>query len=108
MYIRRFKYKPDDVDCRLCTEFRKRRCTQEGCPWITERIEAGVVSYAEAVQKILSKHPLISGRLVSLVDSYSGTFWIDDRHQNRMDGSIISWATIPGAIPHPTTQHCIC
>ena len=45
MYIRRFKYKPDDVDCRLCTEFRKRKCTLEGCPWIAERIEAGVVSY---------------------------------------------------------------
>lgn len=84
MYIRRFKYKPDDVDCRLCTEFQKRRCTQEGCPWIAERIEAGVVSYAEAVQKILSKHPLIAARLVSLVSSYPGTFWIDDRHQNRM------------------------
>ena len=76
MYIRRFKYKPDDVDCRLCTEFRKRKCTLEGCPWIAERIEAGVVSYAEAVMKVFSSYGLLRHRLADLVDSYPGTFWM--------------------------------
>ena len=85
MYIRRFKYKPDDVDCRLCTEFRKRKCTLEGCPWIAERIEAGVVSYAEAVMKVFSSYGLLRHRLADLVDSYPGTFWIDERHRNRME-----------------------
>ena len=85
MYIRRFKYKPDDVDCRLCTEFRKRKCTLEGCPWIAERIETGVVSYAEAVMKVFSSYGLLRHRLADLVDSYPGTFWIDERHRNRME-----------------------
>ena len=85
MYIRRFKYKPDDVDCRLCTEFRKRKCTLEGCPWIAERIEAGVVSYAEAAMKVFSSYGLLRHRLADLVDSYPGTFWIDERHRNRME-----------------------
>lgn len=85
MYIRRFKYKPDDVDCRLCTEFKKRKCTLEGCPWIAERIEAGVVSYAEAVMKVFSSYGLLRHRLADLVDSYPGTFWIDERHRNRME-----------------------
>ena len=85
MYIRRFQYKPDDVDCRLCTEFRKRKCTLEGCPWIAERIEAGVVSYAEAVMKVFSSYGLLRHRLADLVDSYPGTFWIDERHRNRIE-----------------------
>ena len=85
MYIRRFKYKPDDVDCRLCTEFKKRKCTLEGCPWIAERIEAGVVSFAEAVMKVFSSYGLLRHRLADLVDSYPGTFWIDERHRNRME-----------------------
>lgn len=85
MYIRRFKYKPDDVDCHLCTEFKKRKCTLDGCPWIAERIEAGVVTYAEAVEKVFSSHSLLHHRLAALVESYPGSFWIDDRHQSRME-----------------------
>lgn len=108
MYIRRFKYKPDDVDCRLCTEFKKRKCTLEGCPWIAERIEAGVVSYAEAVMKC------------SLLTAYFGTDWLIwwipiPEHSGLMNGTgtewnglVISWATTPGAILQPTMQHCTC
>ena len=43
MVLNRFRYKPEDVDCKLCTEYRHRRCIQPSCPWLAERIEAGVV-----------------------------------------------------------------
>lgn len=47
MYINTFKYTPEDVDCKLCTEYVKKfGCTACGCPWMAERIEAGVVSYS--------------------------------------------------------------
>lgn len=46
MYIRKFTYSAEDVDCKLCTEYaRKTGCRHEVCPFLAERIEAGVVSY---------------------------------------------------------------
>ena len=53
MYINTFKYTPADVDCKLCTEYVKIfGCTACGCPWMAERIEAGVVGYAEVVRQM--------------------------------------------------------
>ena len=50
MYIRRFTYKKEDVDCKLCTEYRgRKKCPHKICPYITERIEAMAVTYHEAV-----------------------------------------------------------
>lgn len=50
MYINTFQYTPEDVDCKLCTEYRKEAgCAACGCPWLAERIEAGVIGYREAV-----------------------------------------------------------
>ena len=47
MYINTFKYSPQDVSCQLCTEYVKKvGCTALRCPWLAERIEAGVVGYA--------------------------------------------------------------
>ena len=52
MYINTFKYTPKDVSCQLCTEYvKKLGCTALRCPWLAERIEAGVVGYREAVMK---------------------------------------------------------
>lgn len=45
MHIRDYKYTAEDVDCRYCTEFRHGRCRAIKCPWLNERIEAGVISY---------------------------------------------------------------
>ena len=52
MYINTFKYTPKDVSCQLCTEYvKKLGCTALRCPWLAERIEAGVVGYREAVME---------------------------------------------------------
>ena len=52
MYINTFKYTPKDVSCQLCTEYvKKLGCTALRCPWLAERIEAGVVGYHEADRK---------------------------------------------------------
>ena len=51
MYINTFKYAPKDVSCQLCTEYvKKLGCTALRCPWLAERIEAGVVGYRRAAE----------------------------------------------------------
>lgn len=50
MYIRNYTYSAEDVDCKFCTEVVGRKeCRQKVCSYYAERIEAGVISYAEAV-----------------------------------------------------------
>ena len=85
MYINTFKYTPADVDCKLCTEYVKKfGCTACGCPWMAERIEAGVVSYAAAVRWLFGgvEHEAFIQRLGQLVLHYRGSFWLSAEHEN--------------------------
>lgn len=85
MYIRRFTYKKEDVGCKLCTEFRgRKKCPHKICPYITERIEAGAVTYQEAVNAMVHSGCQLIRRLPKLMQTYSGSFWLDDRHKSRM------------------------
>ena len=82
MKIRDFKYTPEDVDCRYCTKFIRGRCRANGCPWLNERIEAGVIGYAEALDEtFLEFAPL--RRRVKLVSACSHSFWKDEQHRQR-------------------------
>lgn len=86
MYIRRFTYKKEDVGCKLCTEFRgRKKCPHKICPYITERIEAGAVTYQEAVNAMVHSGCQLIRRLPKLMQTYSGSFWLDDRHKSRME-----------------------
>ena len=86
MYINTFRYKPEDVDCNLCTEYKsKAGCTACGCPWLAERIEAGVVSYNDAVTETFAGYPALRWRLNLLLRLYPGTLWLDEAHHQRMD-----------------------
>ena len=68
MYINTFKYTPADVDCKLCTEYVKKfGCTACGCPWMAERIEAGVVGYAEVVRQMFPHDKRLMARLEPLI-----------------------------------------
>ena len=86
MYIRRFTYKKEDVDCKLCTEYRgRKKCPHKICPYITERIEAGAVTYQEAVNAMVHPGCQLIRRLPKLMQTYSDSFWVDDRHKSRME-----------------------
>ena len=65
MYINTFQYTAADVDCKLCTQYggKKRGCKAEGCPWLAERIEAGVVGYEEAVMETFPHDAHMDARL---------------------------------------------
>lgn len=87
MYINTFKYKPEHVDCKLCTEYvKKQGCPANGCPWLAERIEAGVVDYREMVMETFSAYRCLTPRLNLLVKLFPGTLWTDEAHRQRMEG----------------------
>lgn len=85
MYINTFKYTPKDVSCQLCTEYvKKLGCTALRCPWLAERIEAGVVGYREAVMETLPRDRRLSSRLNLLIKHYPGSLWSNEQHERRM------------------------
>lgn len=85
MYINTFKYTPKDVSCQLCTEYvKKLGCTTLRCPWLAERIEAGVVDYREAVMETFPRDRRLSSRLNLLIKHYPGSLWSNEQHERRM------------------------
>lgn len=58
MFVCTFRYRPKHVACYLCTEYKQKQgCTLPVCPWLAERIEAGVVGYQEAVMATIPREP---------------------------------------------------
>ena len=85
MYINTFKYTPKDVSCQLCTEYvKKLGCTALRCPWLAERIEAGVVGYREAVLETFPHERRLFQRLNLLIKYYPGSLWSSEQHERRM------------------------
>lgn len=85
LYIRSFTYTAEDVDCKLCTEYEKKKgCRHEVCPYIAERIEAGVVTYQIAVTAMVPSTSSICKRLPKLFREYPGSLWADASHKTRM------------------------
>ena len=78
-----YQYKPEDVDCKYCAEWRHRRCQAAGCPWLAERIEAGKVSYATVILKMFRnvKDADIVRRLGQLVLNFRGSLWLSAEHE---------------------------
>ena len=87
MYLNTFRYTPEMVDCKLCTEYRKTKgCTAQGvCPWLAERIEAGVVGYGEAVMGSFHHRPRLQTRLTMAEQLFNGSLWADEQHQQRFN-----------------------
>ena len=82
MKIRDFKYTPKDVDCRYCTKFIRGHCRANGCPWINERIEAGIIGYTEALEETFLEFTSLRRR-VKLISACSSSFWKDEQHRQR-------------------------
>ena len=84
MLLNRHVYRPEDVACTYCTKVRT--CKKGGsnrtvCPWLQERLEAGVVNYAELMLSLLSPScPISCKRISDLILSYSGSMFSKNRH----------------------------
>ena len=79
MHIRDYKYTAEDVDCRYCTEFHHGRCRAIKCPWLNERIAAGVISYHDAVNESFSSRSPLLRRIRLVLTFYDKSFWKDDK-----------------------------
>ena len=82
----KMNYSPEEVACCYC-EYGTTHgtCTINLCPFIAERIEAGVVGYREVVADTFPRPSKLTRRLNTLVNGFSGSLWADDRHQIRME-----------------------
>jgi len=85
MVIRNFKYTPEDVDCRYCTEFIRGRCRAPKCSWVKERVEAGVLSYQEAVHEAFDERSPIRFRVQLVLSFYDKSFFKDEAHLRRFE-----------------------
>lgn len=82
-----FKYEMKDVECKFCTEYRgkKRGCPHAVCPWLAERIEAGVVGYEEALLDSFPNDPRLEDKLRTAVQLFHGSLWLNEGHRQRME-----------------------
>lgn len=86
MFINTFKFSPEDVSCALCTNYVKKQggCTFPHCPWLAERMEAGVVGYQEAVMETFANAVHLPLRLQWLIAEFPGSLWGNEQHERRM------------------------
>ena len=82
----RMKYTPEEVACCYC-EYGTTHgtCTVSICPFISERIDAGVVGYREVVADTFPGHSKLTPRLNSLIRAFPGSLWTEDQHKVRME-----------------------
>ena len=86
MKIRDDRYTPEDVDCGFCVLYQPEAGVTTGCcPFLRERLEAGVVGYQEAVREAVKPNPRLRRRLNRLIATYPGTFWVSTEHKRRME-----------------------
>ena len=89
--MNRFRYAPEDVDCKLCTKYQGKESPCADCPWRAERIEAGVVGYEEAVSGTIPEYfrkadlKKMRPRLNAAVSAFSGSLFRDTAHKRRME-----------------------
>ena len=87
LQINTFHYSPEDVDCILCAKYggKKRGCTVKACPWLAERIEAGVVGYEEAARDTFPHDARLDARLRTVVRRFTGSLFLTPAHERRME-----------------------
>lgn len=92
----KFKYTAQDVDCEYCLYRANHRCSIGlVCPFIPERIEAGVLSYKDVLCYTFRGVSIrFAARLGFLVGTFPGSFWCDCEHYYRFE-ALCSMAVVP-------------
>ena len=83
MFLLTYKYRPEDVECKYCTQFCICRHQSRTCPWLQERLDAGVVSYTEIMLSLLDTPgcPIDCRRMAELLASFPGSMWLSQGHE---------------------------
>ena len=86
MILCRFRYRPEDVDCKNCTEYRKKRDAPQVCPWLEERAEAGVVTYGALASAFYKSwmDGMLGGRLRRVLSGKEAVTYYDEHHAGRL------------------------
>lgn len=82
----RFRYRPEDVVCKHCTEYRRGRCIEGVCPWLEERVEAGAVTYASLAAEFYRKwrETELGERIRELLHGKRAIAYYDNDHAGRL------------------------
>ena len=94
----KFKYTKENTDCNFCTEYKRKLCTAHPCPWITERIEAGVLAYDPKIQETTDEVvQRLEQRKVRL-DVEAGTISLENEQRSRILSALASSGLTPEAV----------
>ena len=86
MILCRFRYRLEDVDCKNCTEYRKKRDAPQVCPWLEERAEAGVVTYGALASAFYKSwmDGMLGGRIQRVLSGKEAVTYYDEHHAGRL------------------------
>lgn len=73
------------ADCILCTEYKQKKCGLHRCPYLVEKIEAGVVSYKNLVDDCFAANKQLAfvRRIPSVYDRRLPSLYADAEHSKR-------------------------
>ncbi|WP_337601414.1 hypothetical protein [Dysosmobacter welbionis] len=82
----RFRYRPEDVVCKHCTEYRRGGCIEGVCPWLEERVEAGAVTYTSLAAEFYRKwrETELGERIQELLSGKRAIAYYDNDHASRL------------------------
>ena len=87
--VNRFQYSLGMCDCKYCLEYmtKGKGCTAKHCDFLSERLEAGAVSYPDLVLSVFCGIPLeiFQNRLKNIIDESEGTkmFYKGTEHKRK-------------------------
>lgn len=84
MYITTFQYRAEHLNCKLCTQFKSRRCAASRCPWLAEHAETCTAKYQEAIREVLPRSHHLHSRTHNTVWRFSGSLFLTAAHRQRM------------------------
>ena len=84
MYITTFQYRAEHLNCKLCTQFKSRRCAAKRCPWLAEHVETGAAKYQEAIREALPRSHHLCNRPHPATWRFSGSLFLTAAHRQRM------------------------
>ncbi len=88
LYHPTFRYQPEDVACQYCMDYdRKHPCPLNQCPYLEERIEAGVLDLNEFVRDCFCSQmgPQLQDRLKDYLRQNTIRFFRSDAHRKRWE-----------------------
>lgn len=83
----RFRYRPQDVECRLCTQYQRRNCAVPACPWLRERLKAGTAAYGELVAACFREldHQPLKRRIAAVTHGKTRLSCTGPEHRQRFE-----------------------